>query len=300
MSANISTQETAERDPNLDRILRMTSWFISQHDSQKSHNSPVFERLDTPSSQVLSDDMSLSRLVKALSRDSSRPDHPAKYNILIVTGNTSMPIPTPVVIGAVFPDMPWATNTDNTKEKKWEGSSKLTTSHILFQLRPKFRLLPWTGLHMPPSTDFIRLDHETTASGKDIKWLKDIATDSKISQKSYWIGSPEGTKPGLHIDPDTRVAILRTFVTPSESGDGGRYGELGVERDVDGDAGLEEEFHFTASQIAVFKVESGTHANVCSGENSTRKDDPRYGNQGNETRLEGDELAKRIQGFGST
>ena len=300
MSANISTQETAERDPNLDRILRMTSWFISQHDSQKSHNSPVFERLDTPSSQVLSDDMSLSRLVKALSRDSSRPDHPAKYNILIVTGNTSMPIPTPVVIGAVFPDMPWATNTDNTKEKKWEGSSKLTTSHILFQLRPKFRLLRWTGLHMPPSTDFIRLDHETTASGKDIKWLKDIATDSKISQKSYWIGSPEGTKPGLHIDPDTRVAILRTFVTPSESGDGGRYGELGVERDVDGDAGLEEEFHFTASQIAVFKVKSGTHANVCSGENSTRKDDPRYGNQGNETRLEGDELAKRIQGFGST
>ena len=299
MSANISTQETAERDPNLDRILRMASWFISQHDSQESHNSPVFERLDTPSSQVLSDDLSLSRLVKALSRDSSRPDHPAQYNILIVTGNTSMPIPTPVVTGVIFPDMPWATNPDNTEETKWEGTSKLTT-HILFQLRPEFRLLRWTGLHMPPSTDFIRLDDKTTANGKNIKSLKDIATDSKISQKSYWIGSPQGTKTGLHIDPDTRVAILRTFVTPSKSGDGGRYEELGVERDVDGDAGLEEEFHFTASQIAVFKVESGTHANVYSGENSTRKDDPRYGNQGNETRLEGDELAKRIQGFGST
>lgn len=278
----------------------MTYWFISQHDSQKSRNSPVFERLDTPSSQALSDDLSLSRLVKALSRDSSRPDHPAQYNILIVTGDTSMPIPTPVVIGAIFPDMPWATNPNNTEEKKLEGTSKLTTSHILFQLRPKFRLLRWTGLHMPPSTDFIRLDDETTADVKNIKSLKDIATDSKISQISYWIGSPEGTKTGLHIDPDTRVAILRTFVTPSNNGDGGRYEELGVERDVDGDAGLEEEFHFTASQIAVFKVESGTHANAYSSENSTRKDDPRYGNQGNETRLEGDELAKRIQGFGST
>lgn len=300
MPANFRTQGTVERDPNLDRIIRMTSLFISQHNSDKAQKIPLSETLDTSSSQVLSDNLSPSRLVKALLQDSSQPDHTPQCNLLIVLGNTSTASPAPVVMGALLPGMPWATNPDNTEEKKREETFKFTTSHIFFQLQPQFRLLRWTGSHIPLSTDFIRLDDEATANWNNVQLLKDFATDGEISRKSYWIGAPEGTKTGLHIDPDTRMATLRTSATPNDGGDSRRYEDIGVERDDNGDVGLEEEFLFTVDRIAVFKAESGTQANVCSGDILTGKDDSRYGHQENETRVEGEELAKRIQGFGST
>lgn len=302
LPANISTQEIAQ-DPNLDLILRMTSLFVSQHDvssnSQKAQKNPLFERLNTSLSEGLSDALSPPRLVKALAQDSSQMDHP-QSNLLIVTGNTNTSSPAPVVMGALFPGMPWATNPNDTEEEKKEWASKITTSHILFQLQPKFRLLRWTGSHVPLPADFIYLDDEATADGSNMQSLEEIAANNEISDKSYWIGPPERTKTGLHIDPDTRVAMLRTTAISNEGGDSGRYEDIGVQPNGDGDIGLEEESLFTVSQIAVFKAESGTHANVCSGETSTEKNDSRYGNQSHETKIEGEELAKRIQGFGST
>lgn len=300
MPANISTQETAKQDGNLDHILRMTSLLISQNNSEKAPKNPLFERLDTSSSQWLNDDLSLSRLVKALTQGSSQSDHPLRCNLLIVLGNTSTPNPTPVVMGAIFPGIPWTTNPTDTEGKKREWESKLTTSHILFQLQPEFRLLRWIGSHMSLPADFICLDDKATGDGNNVQSLKDVVTDNEISRKSYWIGAPEGTKAGLHIDPDRRIATLRTSTTPNERGNSGRYQDIDVERDGDGDVGLEEEFLFTVSQIAAFKTEGGTHANVCSGETLTGKDYSRYEHQENEGRIEGKELAKRIQGFGSS
>lgn len=300
MPANFRTQGTVERDPNLYRIIRMTSLFISQHNSDKAQKIPLSETLDTSSSQVLSDNLSPSRLVKALLQDSSQPDHTPQCNLLIVLGNTSTPSPTPVVTGALIPGMPWATNPDNTEEKKREWASKLTCSHILFQLQPQFRLLRWTGSHMPLSTDFIRLDDEATADWNNVQLLKDVATDSGVSPESYWIGAPERTKNGLHIDPDTKIATLTTTTTPNESDERGRYEDIGLQRDGNDDAELEKEFLFRVDRIAVFRAESGTQERVCSGEILSGKDDSRYGQQGNESRVEREELAKRIQGFGST
>lgn len=303
MPANLSTQETAQQDPALDRILRMSSLFISQHnvssDSQAVQKNPLIA-LDTSSSQGLSDDLSLSHLIKALAQDSSQPDYPPQFNLLLVLGKTSTPSPTQVVMGTFFPGMTWNTEPNDTEEKNREQASKLTTSHILFQLQPKFHLLQWTGSRMPLPTDFICLDNEATTDRTNMQSLKAIATDDEVSHASYWIGAPEGTKAGLHIDPHMRVATLRTTTTPNEGGSSGRYESIGAEQDGNGDASLEEEFSFTVSQIAIFKAASGTHVSACSGEILTEKDDPRYGHQVHETRIEGEELAKRIQGFGST
>jgi hypothetical protein len=287
LPANISVQETAKRDHNPGSILRMISLFVSRDnasgDSQTAQKNPQIT-LDASSSQGLSDDLSLPRLIKALTHDSSQ------CNLIIILGNTSGPSPAPVVMGALFPDMPWATKPNDT-------ASKLAMSHILFQLQPKFRLLRWTRSHVPLPTDFIYLDDDAATGGTKMQSLKSIAAGDGISQESYWIGAPGGTRTGLHINPYTRMATLRTTTTSNKSG---KYEDIGLERNVDGDAGLEEEFSFTVNQIAAFKAESGTHANVCSGETSIEKDDPRYGNQSHETKIEGEELAKRIQGFGST
>lgn len=52
------------------------------------------------------------------------------------------------------------------------------------------------------------------------------------------------------------------------------------------------------SQVAIFKVEGGTGTYVGPGEIVRAKDDPRYGHHEHETRVEGEELVQRIQGFG--
>lgn len=69
------------------------------------------------------------------------------------------------------------------------------------------------------------------------------------------------------IDPDARIAPLKTIKTPTTRGSNGRYEEIGIEGnggDDDGDGGLKEEslgqneITFIISQVAVFKVEGDT------------------------------------------
>ncbi|KAI0533088.1 hypothetical protein GGR58DRAFT_517179 [Xylaria digitata] len=78
---------------------------------------------------------------------------------------------------------------------------KLDTSHILFQLRPVFRLLQWTKCQMP-RVDLITSEGEV--SDNDIVLEEDV-------ELPYRIGDPLGQGVGLQVDPrNTAVTLMKS------------------------------------------------------------------------------------------
>lgn len=230
-----------------------------------------------------SDDLTLARLVKALKSEA----HPH----LILFASEEMTTPA-TVVGAYFPGPLWLEA--NGREKH---EFKTGTSHLLFQLEPQFRLLRWTCPDVP-LTDVINTDDEYALS------LEAIAASDETSpqsNKAFWIGDPERMGPSLQIDPETKSATLMSSLTDADSGGVVWYNDVGRENDR-GDQQAKQNWDATVNlgQLILYAVSGGIDTELATGRIIRAKDQARYMREATKPKIEGEELKKRIQGFGST
>lgn len=168
-----------------------------------------------------------------------------------------------------------------------------STPHFLFQLRPKFRLLRWKGPHLP-LTNIINTEDDAPLLGA-VAARDEPPLESK---KTYKIGDPERRGAGLCIDPETKSATLTSNITDTDSGKVVGYKPVymtGNSNDITADSNWEVAVKIDYFEI--FRVKGGTDAHVAS---EGAKDQNRYAQDATEEKIKGEELSKRIQGFGST
>lgn len=247
------------------------------------------ERIAVEKAQVYPDsqDISIVRLVQAISR-------PSSGCIVLFTGDTAAIVSAAAVVGAYFPGPLHIASTKEEEEKCQTGT---TTSHLLFQLQPTFRVLRWTkpGVSL---MDLIKAEDDTVS-------LAEIAMreDSEILNLPYRIGELRGQGGGLRIDPGEKTATLA-------SGDGQWYKDVSGK----GDDGLGKNWEVTVknSRMDVFTITGGVDQELQSGKMARVEDLPKHEDERHEIetsrveapedkgpRVEGEALRKRIQGFGS-
>ena len=185
--------------------------------------------------------------------------------------------PQHTVLGAYFPGPLWRSSSLGFERKP----AVATSSHLLLQLLPHFRILQWTGRRMPLADLLV-----PAGSSPDER----TTTDKNLPLQPYLIGAPgpEGTH--LRIDPETQIATLTHRVSPDNTGL--RYQPIiGPEP---GDQG-EGEWMATVegARIDIFCVTGPAES-----EFPHRYPDP-YSEQSEADRVGGAELAGRIRGFGS-
>lgn len=268
------------------RILGAISLFVPQPVvSSRSQTTMqdmriALEKLSHPSQR--SDDMTMTRLVKSLVQD------PHPY-LLLFTGKETVTRPG-TAVGAYFPGPLWLRANEGQEKREFKAG----TSYLLFQLQPQFRLLRWTSPQIP-LTNIIDTDGDAPS-------IEAVAasdeTSSKFS-KPYRIGDPERKGPGLHIDPETKSATLSNSAD-DDSGEGFWYKDVYI--DGDGDRTLNKNWDATVKldQLDIFSVSGGIDANLATRRIIGAKDQTQYMQEATEPKIRGEELTKRIQGFGST
>lgn len=223
------------------------------------------------------DDLTVARLVKTLGHNA----HP--HLMLLTSDETTTPA---TVLGAYFPGPLWL----NANGKDRRGF-KTGTSHILFQLEPEFRLLRWACPDIP-LTDIVNT-HDEELSFEAIAASENT---SPTSNTVYWIGDPEGTGPGLQIDPVARSALLTNNFTDANDGGVVWYEDLGRHSDP----GERWEVTVKLGQINFFRVSGRLDEDLATGRVFRARDHARYLREATKTRIAGEELRKRVLGFGST
>ena len=105
----------------------------------------------------------------------------------------------------------------------------------------------------------------------------------------------------MRIDPETKSATLTSNSIDAD------YGKVVWYKDVciDGDSGdktLNKNWEVTVKldQLDIFSVSGGIDVNLVTGRIIRAKDQARYMQDATEPKIKGEELTKRIQGFGST
>ena len=183
-------------------------------------------------------------------------------HLILLTSNVTVTTPL-TIMGAYFPS----------------PLSKPSTPHFLFQLRPQLRIYRWNGPHL------------TLAN------IINIEDDLK-STKPYRIGDPERKGASLSIDPETKLATLRGHTIDAHSGELVGY-KLVCMDGTDGDMKIGSNWEVTVKidHFDTFRVKGGVDTNVASEEAKNRY---RYVQDATEGKIKGEELSKRIQGFGPT
>jgi hypothetical protein len=242
----------------------------------------ALEKLNHPSQR--SDDMTMTRLVKSLVQD----PHP---HLVLFTGKETV-TRAGTVVGAYFPGPLWSEANGGEEKREFKAG----TSYLLFQLEPQFRLLRWTSPHIP-LTNIIDTDG-------DVASLEAIAASDETSpkfSKPYRIGDPEIKGVGLCIDPETKSATLTSISTDDDSGEGVWCKDAYIDGDS-GDKTLNKNWDttFKLDQLDILSVSGGIDANLATRRIIGAKDQARYLQEATEPKIKGEELTKRIQGFGST
>lgn len=263
-------------------ILAAISLFIPQP-KISSHSQPTTQDMrisledSFPPSQR-SYDPTVTRLVQSLVQD----PHP---HLILLTSNATATTPL-TVIGAYFPRP-----LSNAKGEKREP--KTSTPHLLFQLRPNFRLLRWNGPHM--------LLTQIINTEDDAPLLRAVAASDEPpleSTKAYRIGDPERKGAGLCIDPETKSATLTSNITDTDSGKVVGYKPVYMTgNDNDITAYSNWEVAVKIDHFEIFRLKVGIDAHVAS---EGAKDQNQYAQDATQEKIQGEELSKRIQGFGST
>lgn len=270
------------------RILGAISLFVPQPVvSSRSQTTMqdmriALEKLNHPSQR--SDDMTMTRLVKSLVQD----PHP---HLVLFTGKETV-TRAGTVVGAYFPGPLWSEANGGEEKREFKAG----TSYLLFQLEPQFRLLRWTSPHIP-LTNIIDTDG-------DVASLEAIAASDETSpkfSKPYRIGDPEIKGVGLCIDPETKSATLTSISTDDDSGEGVWCKDAYIDGDS-GDKTLNKNWDttFKLDQLDILSVSGGIDANLATRRIIGAKDQARYLQEATEPKIKGEELTKRIQGFGST
>ena len=118
------------------------------------------------------------------------------------------------------------------------------------------------------------------------------------STKAYRIGDPERKGAGLCIDPETKSATLTSNITDTDSGKVVGYKPVYMTgNDNDITAYSNWEVAVKIDHFEIFRVKVGIDAHVAS---EGAKDQNQYAQDATQEKIQGEELSKRIQGFGST
>lgn len=194
---------------------------VSSAGVQITDRQDTYLRLETvPGLSSDSRDTSMFRLSQGLS------DHSSAYVVLFATdvdkSNT--------VIGAYFP-------------------IPSRTPHILFQLRPRFRILQWTKPRVP-RVDLIRPEEEVSLGVF-------VANEgSSLSNNTpYWIGNTFSLSAGLRVDPKNETATLTNSV-------GGFYMEVPTVRGK-GNSGKNWEVTIQKTRMNIFTVVGAGEKKIC-------------------------------------
>jgi len=228
-----------------------------------------------PPSQI-SYDVTVTRLVQSLTQHA----HP---HLMLLTSNATAKTPL-TVMGAYFPGP-----LSNPKGAKREF--KLSTPRVLFQLRPQFRVYRWTSPYTS-LTNVINIEDDDRLSGA-------VAASDEYtlnSMKPYRIGDPERKGAGLRIDPETISAALMTNVTPTYSGGAVGYEPVCMNGD-DSDMNVDSNWEVSVKidSFEIFRVNGDMNTNDVTDEARIQS---QYTQDATEEKIKGEELVKRIQGFG--
>lgn len=244
---------------------------VSYRSQPTSQEMRIWLEYSSPPSQR-SNDLNATHLVHSITQD----PHP---HIILLTSNATDTKPL-TVIGSCFPSP-----LSNPGGEQRQLVSK--TPHFLFQLRPQLQLHRWNGPHIPLAK-IITIDDEISLLGA-------VAVSNELSlttTKPYRIGGYERKGAGLCIDPETKSATLRSNTTNTDSGLVVGYG-----KDSDKEIASNREVVIQIDHFDVFRVMGAIDADV---DYAAAKNQYRYVNDATEEKIKGEELSKRIQGFGST
>ena len=235
----------------------------------------TLEKPATQSSQR-PDDITATRLVKALSL-AEDPQLDLHSRLLLFTNDQQR------VVGAYFPGPRWM----DAEKLKFTISDP---PYLLFQLQPEFRLLQYAraGYNRPRNG-------RTRTGGKEA-----VVTDDAPSMP-YWIGDPglEGRGAGLRIEPETRSITLMGNSSDGDAGKESWYREVGV---GSGGGGAVPRWVVTVepAQLHIFSVSGGLNGNAGTSRIPlAQRDLSAYTEDSTIPKIGGEELAKRIEGFGS-
>ncbi|KAJ5156384.1 hypothetical protein N7492_009187 [Penicillium capsulatum] len=149
--------------------------------------------------------------------------------------------------------------------------------HAFFQLQPRFCVLRWTGGKRKNARHIVSANDESCqnsiGSGKD---------DDSTGTGPFWIGDPDGNGVCMKIEPENRsasVVCLSDVMKPM----GAAFGDVQVSVD-----------HITVLDVSG----SEPAANANTPGNPYEK--PKTTEGSTENRIQGEELRRRIMGFGST
>jgi hypothetical protein len=266
-------------------LLRAISIFIPRpvfniRSQSNVHDAKIAIEKFTQPSQSL-DDITLTRLVKNLAQD----PHP---HVVLFTGNEIASAKV-TFLGAYFPGPLWVEANEGKKHELKAG-----TSHILFQFGPRLRLLRYTNSHVP-LTDIISTD-ETVS----LEAIAASDAESPNFSKPYRIGSPGREGHGLYIDPETRSVTLSK---PPASGSGGKlwYRDICM-NGASSDATLNNTWEVTIKpfELKIFRVSGDLEDDFATRMIKRAEDQLRQMQEEMQPKITGEELMKRIQGFGST
>ena len=186
----------------------------------------------------------------------------AHPHLLLLTSSATVTTPL-TIMGAYFPS----------------PLSKPSTPHFLFQLQPQFRIYRWNGPHISLAN------------------IINIEDDLK-STETYRIGDPERKGASLGINPEIRLATLRSSTTVTFGGELIGYELVCMNgSDSDMESGSNWEVAVKIDHFDTFRVKGGVDTNVASDE---AKNHYRYVQDATEEKIKGEDLSKRIQGFGPT
>jgi len=240
------------------------------------------EQIAIEKAEVCSDprDLTIGRLVQALSSLAS-----SGY-VVLFTGDATATTPEKI-IGAYFPGPLYA------KDGERSFDTRSSSSHLLFQLKPEFCLLRCVK-HGVPLIDLIQ-----AKEGGSLAHIS-MTEASELLDVSYRIGEPQEYGSSLSIDPEKKTATLM-------SRDGKWYEYAGRKRSDELDEGWEVIIQNPRMDILMISGDenppnaaTAVTEDILNPEREMTRVEKLEGgaSRDQDLRLEGEELLKRIQGFG--
>ncbi|MCJ1313117.1 hypothetical protein MMC25_006794 [Agyrium rufum] len=260
-------------DPPI-HVLNAISLLISQHkphgytDPTKRDVSIRFKRLSY--ANPIFANPTLGSMMNKLAQGSNS-------QLLLITSNISTPAD-PAIIGAYFPCPP-------SCSKESQDARANATSHFLFQLQPSFHLLRWTD----PSTPMSDLVTEKEYGGIPSEIVAE-EDQAPFSGYNGWCMIGDSSQGGacIQIDPEAKSATLKGIPYDVNDNHKGGY-QSACNRSKESWETVAEN-----ARIDIFTVLGVVDPGV-----SIRKSVVPYTQDLSTPRIGGEELATRIQGFGS-
>lgn len=226
----------------------------------------------------VSGDFSATGLVKSLAED-------ACAHVILFSSDENLS--KAAVVGAYFPGPLWIKPTWEEKKRKLKAG----TTHLLFQLQPEFRILRWAFPEVSLA-DVINVDGVDTS----LEAIANCDGTDKSLGNAYRIGDPLRKGTGLYVDPKTRSVVLKNLPMNSDGGNIAWYNQVCVGGE-DEEKGWE--VMIESARLDIYKISGKIEEGLGAGRIVKAIDQAQYIQEEMGPRINGEELAMRIEGFGS-